>query len=170
MKLKIDGIQSSSSHMNKIWKSPLKSSILFGELLIMFCLITVTCYIEVDFNNSFIDRWCKINSQSSLKDLGLVASTCWVIWGDKNKFVHGEEISPINLKCQRISKYLASYRSANQKTIPMLDPPSVRGLKAQFGCSLQAFFLSFDICLLLRFSWTSNWEHYQLNYLRFSKA
>lgn len=140
MKLKIDGIQSSSSHTNKIWNNvwrmevPSKikhfvwkalnnvlpnncnflhrgieippncpmcnfriestDHILFGcdRAKKIWELTHNRVSLEEEFNDSFIDRWCKIDSQSSLEELGLVAATCWAIWEDINKFVHGEEI------------------------------------------------------------------------------
>lgn len=47
-------------------------------------------YLDKNFNSSFVDRWWKINSSTSMDELELIAVTCWSIWNDRNKIIHGE--------------------------------------------------------------------------------
>lgn len=70
-------------------------------------------YLDEDFHGCFIDRWMKIDAQSSQEELCLVAVTCWAIWSDRNKVVHGESIPPPQIKSRWIKEYLEAYLHAN---------------------------------------------------------
>lgn len=74
-------------------------------------------FLEEDFHGSFKDRWIKIDANSSLKDLELVATTCQAICGERNKIVHEESISPINIRSRWIKEYLENFRRANERTL-----------------------------------------------------
>lgn len=70
-------------------------------------------FLDEDFNGSFQDRWTKIYLNSSPSELGLVATTCWSIWNDRNKLVHGEDISQSSIKSKWIIDYHGNYLKAN---------------------------------------------------------
>lgn len=72
-------------------------------------------FLEEDFHGSFIDRWLKIDANSSLQDLSLVATTCWAIWTDRNKTVHGDPIPPTQIRGRWIREYLDSFVKANSR-------------------------------------------------------
>lgn len=72
-------------------------------------------FLEEDFRGSVMDRWFKLNETLSMENLKLVAVTCWSIWNDRNKYVHGEIIPDINFKSQWIVKYLEDFRKANPR-------------------------------------------------------
>lgn len=64
---------------------------------------------------SFINRWIKINSALSLEDLELVAVTCWAMWSDMNKLVHGDVIPPASIKSKLIRNYIESLKKTNSR-------------------------------------------------------
>lgn len=72
-------------------------------------------FLGKDLGDCLADRWFLINSKSSKEALGLVAVTCWAIWNDRNKYIHGESIPPVQLKSKWILDYLESYRKANER-------------------------------------------------------
>lgn len=42
-------------------------------------IIAKRVYLEEDFNNSFVDKWIKINANSFMDEIDLVATACWAI-------------------------------------------------------------------------------------------
>lgn len=70
---------------------------------------------EGDFRGSFVDRWIRINSHSSLGELELVAVTCWSICNDRNKVIHGEAIPTLKFRSKWILDYLKNYRRSNSR-------------------------------------------------------
>lgn len=174
LKIKLDGISTSESPMNKIWNNlwklripskikyfcwkALKESLLDNYNLqhrginisnncpicdvqtenTDHCLFNCfrakeiwnltfnNVFLEENFNGSFIDRWIKIDTQSSLEELELVAVVCWAIWNGRNKLVHGEIIPPISIKSRWIKNYLESFRKENSRESPNQSKTCVR--------------------------------------------
>lgn len=73
--------------------------------------------LEIDFNNNIIDRWMRLNSSKSMKEMELIAVTCWAIWMDKNKKVHNEEFPPDTIRSQWIGEYIKTYKRMNLNQI-----------------------------------------------------
>lgn len=72
-------------------------------------------FLETNFNGSFVDRWERVYSSCSSLELRLVAVSCSTILNDRNKIVHEEAISSIEIRSNWINDYLVKYLEANPK-------------------------------------------------------
>lgn len=65
--------------------------------------LTFDCvFLEEEFNGSLVDIWIRIKSRHSRENLELIAITCWAIWLDRNKSIHGETTPTVQFRSQWI--------------------------------------------------------------------
>lgn len=114
-------------------------------------------FLEEDFNNSLVERWMQINDHSSKKELDIIATTCWAIWSDRNKAIHGEAIPPARIRGQWIQKCLQDYQKANERSVSEKAPNYGEDVSARKSGQLERQTLENGMCkILVDAAWTGN--------------